>query len=194
MSQQDRREFFRIEERLMLSYRRLASDQEQSNESTSLLLQEFDELSQQIKHSLSRLHYQAPEVSSCIKILDSKINLLAQSLLMKKSPTKALLRRKVNISGGGISFELADKLEEQDLIEIEIILPPEAKPLKVRAKVISTYQNPYKNSGYSFVVSARFHDLNDQIQDAIIRHITQAQTYLLRMKKQQENNAEKYGE
>jgi len=180
-----RREFYRIDEKLLLSYKRLIADEEVEKESdieSMALFDEFSTMSQQIKLSLSRMHYQSPEVSTCFKIMDAKINLLAQSIFFKENKNVDMMRRKVSISGGGISFEASEMIEDGGLLEIEIILPPEVKSLKLKATVVKSFE--LKHGIFTHVVATKFEGVNKLTQDAIVRHIMQAQSHLLRLEKE----------
>ncbi|MFK5892393.1 MAG: PilZ domain-containing protein [Pseudomonadota bacterium] len=182
--QTERREYYRFEESLMMSYL-VEADQQNSeeliaNQYAMNLLDEFSSMSQQIKTSLSRVNNRSPEITSCFKILDSKINLLAQALLYKDKEN-SLIQHKANISAGGISFGVEKKIPVDKILVLELVLPPELNVLKIKAKVIKCSENTTEKHPY--LVSTQFIETNDVTQDIIVRHIMRCQSDQLRTTK-----------
>jgi PilZ domain len=180
-TQAERREYYRFEESLMMSYV-IQSDQQNSeaqaaNQQAMDLLDEFSLMTQQIKTSLSRVSNRSPEITSCFKILDSKINLLAQTFL-NQDKKNSLTQHKANISAGGISFDADEEISVDSILILELVLPPELHVLKIKAKVINCSEN--KTDKQAYLISSKFVETNDVTQDIIVRHIMRCQSDQLR--------------
>lgn len=82
----------------------------------------------------------------------------------------------VNISGGGISFVSPHPFNAGDRLELKIILPPFV-PIHTVVNIIRTSPDPH---GRGVVLATEFVDLGEDEQDRIIRHIIQTQAERLR--------------
>jgi len=179
----DRRDYFRLNENLLMNYRRLDKDSSddfhQSIDDLSML-KEFSSMTQQFRVSLSRINQRLPEVTSCFKLLDAKLNLMAEKLYSQQENAE-LSRQSANISAGGMSFFAHEKLEIDEKIEIKMILSTDLMSLEVLAKVVDCVQ--IENQQSNFQVSVKFIDMSEPTQDLIVKHIMQAQSFLLRKDK-----------
>ncbi len=185
--QTDRRQYYRFDESLMMSYKIITplSDQQNNkeqiiNQQTKYLLNEFSSMTQQIKISLTRVRNPSPEISNCLKILDSKINLLSQIMLFKDKEN-TLKQRKVNISAGGIYFVVDEMISVGTLLALELILSPELNILKIKAKVVMCSES--EDHIHSYLLSAKFIETSDVTRDIIVRHIMYGQSIQLRAEK-----------
>ncbi len=183
-NQSDRREYYRLKESLIMSYVIVGKDDalhsDSANQYAMDLLAEFSSMSQQIKQSVTRMN-RSPDLSNCFKILDAKINLLAQTVLYQDKDND-LKRYTADISAGGMSFLVPEKVEEGSELQLQLVLPPELYVLNIMAKVISCKQSD-SNDG-SYMLSTQFLDTRDTTQDLIVRHIMHSQSDQLRAKKE----------
>jgi len=184
-TENERREYYRFDETLMMNYSIIADSKDNSEESANkqamTLINEFSSMTQQIKLSLGRMNTRSPEITSCFKILDAKINLLAQTVLYQDN-SNSLTRNKANISAGGMSFPVKENIPADTDLMLQLVLPPELNILNVRAKVITCNKNQNENLPYS--VSTKFIETNDVTEDIIVRHIMHRQSDQLRAKKE----------
>jgi len=182
----ERREYYRLDETLMMNYSIIATgtqdnDEELANQQAMTLIHEFSTMTQQIKMSLGRMNNRSPEITSCFKILDAKINLLAQTVLYQDK-SNSLIRNKANISAGGMSFSVNKDIPANTELMLQLVLPPELNIINVRAKVITCNKKESENLPY--IVSTKFIETNDVTEDIIVRHIMHRQSDQLRAKKE----------
>jgi len=184
----ERREYYRFDETLMMSYSIIAAtddnqnNKEQfANKQAKVLINEFSSMTQQIKVSLGRLNNRSPEITSCFKILDAKINLLAQTVLYQDKEN-SLKRHQANISAGGISFAVEKNIPVDTQLLLQLVLPPELNVLHVKARVVTCNEN--KSDDLPYIVSTQFIETNDITEDIIVRHIMHRQSDQLRAKKE----------
>ncbi len=88
----------------------------------------------------------------------------------------------VNISGGGISFVAPQRFNAGDRLTLKVILPP-FTPVHAAAKVIRSSPDP---QGRGFMLAAEFVDLGADEQDHLIRYILQTQAEQLRSRRKEE--------
>ncbi|MFK5985859.1 MAG: PilZ domain-containing protein [Pseudomonadota bacterium] len=185
IKQDDRREYYRFKESLMMSYviaQHSEEDiqQEQTDNQYAMnLLAEFSSMSQHIKLSLGRMS-RSPEASNCFKILDAKINLLAQTVLYQDK-NNDLKRYHADISAGGISFTVDKEVVADTILKLQLVLAPELQVLNIQAKVIACKKNIEKESSYT--ISTQFLHNNEFTEDLIVRHIMHCQSDQLRSKR-----------
>ena len=83
---------------------------------------------------------------------------------------------RVNISGGGISFVSPRPFNAGDRLELKIILPPFV-PIHTVAKITRTAPDPH---GHGVWLATEFVDIDEDDQDRLIRHIIHMQAEQLR--------------
>jgi hypothetical protein len=180
----ERREYYRFDESLMISYSivgKQTSSVDLAQFQAMELLNTFSSMTGQLKMSLSRMQNRSPESSNCFKILDAKINLLAQTVLYQNSDNN-LKARKVTISAGGISFGVDEAIEAGTQLSLQLVLPPELNVLSISANVLKCHKSTDNN--FPYYISTKFYETNDVTEDTIVRHIMRVQSDQLRAKKE----------
>ena len=87
----------------------------------------------------------------------------------------------VNISGGGVSFTSPRQFKAGDRLALKIILPP-FTPTQTVIKIIRSSPDP---PGPGFALATEFVDLNADDQEHLIRHILRTQAERLRARRGQ---------
>jgi hypothetical protein len=177
----EKREFYRIDDEITMEFapvEELPSAESQSLLKTQLpeafralsQLRQFDSESQQLMQLIANKHR---DIAAYLKIQNKKIDLLARTLA---SQLKGNFKQyKVNISGKGLRFIHTEALPEDSLWQLRILLFPDCVGLECIARVISCEA---VEQGYQIVFE--FSDIQQQDQDALIKHITQLQSEQLR--------------
>ena len=159
----------------------MSENAQQAQHQAMELLDQLSSMTGQLKMSLSRIQARSPELSNCFKILDTKINLLAQTVIYQNQENDLKLR-KVNISAGGISFCVDEKITVDTILVVQMVLPPELNVLNLKAKVIKCEES--SDNAFPYYISTKFHNINDVTEDIIVRHIMHGQSDQLRAKKE----------
>ncbi|MCP9473008.1 MAG: PilZ domain-containing protein [Nitrospira sp.] len=187
---EDRREWIRIEDKLLLEYR-LEGEQEK----TSLLHREMvtDEMiAAAVEKPTTELLARSGDLLAQAALIPwiMKVDWLLEVLLKtlaKAHPGCMELARvtTVNISGGGIGFVSPQRFNAGDRLALRVILPP-FTPIQVAAKVIRSSPDP---QGRGFVLAAEFVDLGADEQDHLVRYVLQTQAERLRTRRKDERSA-----
>jgi hypothetical protein len=183
---EDRREWLRIDDNLLLEYRML-------DESAELPAPVSEPVTDEViaaavgKPTAELLAHSGPPLAdSSLTPWMMKVDWLLEVLLKtlaKAHPGCMDIARvtAVNISGGGVSFVSARQFKAGDRLALKIILPP-FTPIQTVVKVIRSLPDP---QGQGVALATEFVDLNADDQEHLIRHILRTQAERLRARRVQ---------
>lgn len=169
------RDFYHIQDELILAWRYLARLQVSSSI-------ELDALSTEIELTLKSLKPYTPEVKKFIDLTCQKISLLESALTSEvlrtvegRNPIDLVRRRvEVSLSSSGIGFFSQESIDEDAVIETVLYLDTVDKELSLEASVLeSRVSADSENPG--FWVRTRFTRKQDQKIDLLIAHVAQRQ-------------------
>ena len=187
----ERRKYFRIEDSIMLKYRVVAVEAQESAQNDAELNRMRIETAraalfgietdfQEMCEPLAREH---PSIVDVLQILNRKINLLERvisSEMLHASPAASDLlnheAQSVNLSGGGMSLRAADALPENARLIIDMVLLPSHDPIRVFGQVV--HCQPGEDE--QFEIGIEFVEVNSQDRERIIRHTLQRQAEQIR--------------
>ncbi|MES9928916.1 MAG: hypothetical protein ABW158_12460, partial [Candidatus Thiodiazotropha sp. 6PDIVS] len=117
-NQDERREFFRIDDSLQVSYRVIpaseipASIEEQLRAGERFtVMTRLQEISQHLSASMHRIEQRDTDIADYLKALDEKVNLLGQSFLTEERELLDRPSQKVNLSAGGLGMDITEQVE-----------------------------------------------------------------------------------
>ncbi|MBV6470475.1 PilZ domain-containing protein [Nitrospirales bacterium NOB] len=181
----ERREWLRIDDRLLLEYRLLDEPPEAMNRYLPPVTD--DTIATAVSKPTHDLLARAGEAFASSPLLPwvSKIDWILETMLKamaKSDPGSVNIARltEVDISAGGLGFHAPREFQSGDLLTLKIILPPFSM-VNTTARVIRV-----TNSGaapMSYHTATQFVDLASDHQEQIIRHILQLQAERLRARK-----------
>ncbi|HOJ44167.1 MAG TPA: PilZ domain-containing protein [Syntrophorhabdaceae bacterium] len=189
MEHRERREFFRIDDRLTLKFRiideeefRYLEDIIRFSPASSFL--DTHELSFLKKIELNEEKNKDP-VYTYLKIIDRKLDLILDMLAERSqedSPYNTI-QTEVNLSASGVRFSSEIPVKKDDLMELIIILPvyPHMR-ISALCRVVRTKINA-KNGYKIYEVSLQFVVINEGNRDVLIRYILAKEREMLRIKK-----------
>lgn len=184
-SSDERREWIRIDDRVILEYRLLTDPAEGptrglpvGNEAiaaviakptSDLLLRSGEQLAE------------SPLLPWIMKV-DWLLEVIVKALAKMQPEGIAIAQvADVTLSGGGIGFLSPRKFAVDDLLKLKIILPP-FTPIHTTARVI---RSALAKDGIQFDIGTEFTELSPDDQEHLIRHIIQAQAEHLRARRKQ---------
>jgi hypothetical protein len=193
-SAEERRRFFRIDDEVNLFYQKMdeklvlepshLSDTILSNCSLSAAL---DMVSQDSTLLLSRLERNQPDVADYLKIIETKIDLIAQAIMLQGGQFKENATRNANLSAAGIAFEVEEQLEPGDFLEIKMLLVHCMAVIVAYGKVVYCKNSLLGDSQYPYLVGVDYVNMKDQDREMLIKHVVKKQLQQLRGKKNPEN-------
>ncbi|MDR4480334.1 MAG: PilZ domain-containing protein [Nitrospira sp.] len=181
----ERREWLRIEDRLLLEYRRADEPAEAMN--AHLPPATEDTIATAVSKPTLDLLVRAGETFAGSPLLPwvSKIDWMLETILkslVKSHPGSVAIARltDVDISAGGLGFDTPRHFESDDLLVVKVILPPFSM-IEATARIIRV--DPAQKGASGFHVATQFVELGGDDQELIIRHILQVQAERLRARK-----------
>lgn len=173
----DRREFFRVEDQLILRYRsvpqeavgHMPAEHHFDNSELFQLLRELRQIDLEHNNVLRALSEQNRELGTYLKSINRKIELVASALAVVDQTQQKQLPQRVAISETGIAFLADTELTPGSYIALELILLPQHTGLALYGEVLANREQTTGNTVVSFV------RLRDSDRQLLARHILQVQ-------------------
>jgi hypothetical protein len=188
---EERRGFFRIDDEINLFYKkidkkRVAEPHHASDNilSSCSLTTALEMVSQDSAMMLYRLEKNLPEVADYLRLIDAKIDLLAQAIMMQGFQFKEIDTRNVNISATGIAFGCEEAFKFDDYLEIKILLVSSMAVIVTYGKVVYCKNSQANDSHYPYIVGVDFIDMKEEDRELLIKYVVKKQLQQIRDKKQ----------
>ncbi|PLX60199.1 hypothetical protein [Sedimenticola selenatireducens] len=132
INQNERRQFFRIDDSLSLSYRQVSSDRlaasieclENEIDSDFTVVSSLAAVSQEMMGTLNKIESSRPEIAAYLKSLDRKIDILGRALMAQTTELLKQPAQAVNLSATGISFQVSEFIQQGSTLELKLLLTP----------------------------------------------------------------------
>ena len=186
LDEEERREYYRIEDRVALEIQRIPGSgtvDEYAHHDTSTL---FDLLSElhvaefESQHLLRQLDDRDRTTNSFLRAMSKRIDLLGQ-VVAQTVLGKLGAPQKVIMSEGGLQFESAQPYPAGCLLSVKMVLMPQASGMMLHAKV--THCEALTLG--TFEVGTEWTDLSDAQRQLLARHILQRQAAQRRLAREQ---------
>jgi len=189
---EDRRRFFRIDDAVNLYYRIVdeqtvlsASNTSDDVLSSCSLVTALDVLGQESRAVMYRIEKKDSEVAEYLKLMDSKINLLAQAVLQQSNDMSESKVCNTNLSASGLAIEVDSEIEKGEFIEVKLFLSSCVSVILLYGKVVYCKKNTQTgSSGYQIGVD--YINLKDDDREILIKHIVKRQMQQIRENKETE--------
>ncbi|WP_150303967.1 PilZ domain-containing protein [Pseudomonas saliphila] len=181
-SNQDKRDFYRIEDQLALDYRVInGPDLADAHFGSSQfqMLSELQVLEQESQHLLRQISERDRSLGGYLKIMNKRIELIARTLVSQATDTPTC-KLSVTLSEGGMSFAAAERLDPETWLALRIVLMPTPLGLVVPARVLRC--DPVPN-GEGWTIGVSFEALSDPERQLLAKHILQKQAQEIRAAK-----------
>ena len=175
----ERRQHFRIDDRIYFDYRILAPGEFCSDIAiTNQLLGEngkkfleaaqyFQNIDIEMAGLTKEMAVENPALAHYLNLINSKIDYLSRQILMNGS----IELRKVNISLGGMAFKTNELVKENTQVKIVIYTKPKMTPIIIDSRVVySQYQG-----AANYRTSVAFNGLTVEQEQLLSQHILLAQ-------------------
>ncbi len=169
----ERREFFRIKDRIGLEVHKLEPSAEPdenvfSGDHLDNLEAEFRRLDQDIKSQLASLADQDRVLTGLIKSLNSKLDTLARIMAFQQNPLQPGDWQDVTLSEGGLAFCASPQAwQTGDRVTVRMTLPPELYQPRAVAQVLDVRTDETGRTR----VHTDFIRIQDSDRQQIARHV-----------------------
>lgn len=192
---QERRNYFRVDDCVLLHYRQV-SDAEMQEGIGQLKQEGFAHegmasmlvaMESRLTGLFSTLRETAPQAAECFELLNNKLNSVIDFLPVFKNPEDKLLNqppRQCNLSASGIAFVNEEMLEQDTKLLLRLVLPPDYTYLSAYARVVRCEPLPKPVEDYRYTVAVEFVFLLERNREALIKKVMQRQSHTLRLRRE----------
>lgn len=185
----DRREFFRINDTVVVNYNIIEKervgvvakriDQSQNHENNNEQAQ-LRAIQTTFSYLLDQINQNDREIGRALRMLDEKINLIAQSLQRQYNPIDPDNLTEANLSGGGIAFMVPEPLDSRNNLELYLQLLPSTTTIHAMATVISCDKVLTAPEDKPYHLRLAFTHMDEQDRNLLVKHTLNRQAEVLR--------------
>lgn len=186
---EERRRFFRVNDTINLHHKLidefdLNKLSHVSNDilSTCSLATALDVLAQDSKNLFTRVERRDPEIAEYLKVLDTKINLIAQAIIIQNENYFEHDTREVVMSATGLAFSNESAIKIGQLLELRILLTSCLAVIVAFARVVRCRDISNTNPKQPFEICVEYINLTVDEQELLIKHVVKKQLQQLRDK------------
>jgi len=186
----ERRRFFRIDDTVNLFYKVVdeqtvltASQLTDDLLSNCSLVTALDVLDQESRLIMYRIEKNEPEIAEYLKLMESKISLLAQAVMRQGNDFTDSNMRNANISASGLAFESDIAVEKGQYLEIKLLLTSCLAVIVIYGKVIYCKEDKLGDISMPYQIGIDYINLKEQDREVLIKHVVKRQMQQIREQK-----------
>ncbi len=186
----DRRRFFRIDDAVNLYYRIVdeqtviaASNMSDDVLSNCSLVTALDVINQQGRLILQRIEKKEPDVYEYLKLLDSKVSLIAQAFLQQNNDYSETQLCETNISASGIALAVDEPIKAGQYVEVKLFLSSCVAVILLYGKVIYCHKSSDPEQKNKYQIGIDYINLKEADREVLIKHIVKRQMQQIRESK-----------
>ena len=179
----DRRRYFRINDKVSLKYRVVqginidAEIVRTAHEQNTLaeMKNAFNCIEAKIMSKMPRIEEVSPLVAEVLGMFDKKLSLMESMILHKEDEANSITETQtVNLSASGMAFESNTPINEDVNLKMELILFPEYQFIPLYARVVDCKKKMDDNL-YRFNIAVDFIGISESDQEVIMQHVLSRQ-------------------
>jgi hypothetical protein len=190
----NRRTFFRIQDRLQISYKRMEPkdvarrvDELYQNELSHFsVATEVMAMRTEVLPLMRQISGHSPDIGNYLNSIDQRLELVARAIAAKDTDLTEQPPRDCNLSASGIAIDLDQPLKCGEFLEISLLLLPSYAGVRAIAEVVECHANQAKDAQAPYQARLSFSHMREKDRDLLIKHIIQRQGEMLR-KRREEN-------
>ena len=179
MKADERRQYFRIEQRVSLELKIISESEISEHPSPTqfdvspnfLLLSQLQEMEAESSHLLRKIAEKDSNISSFLKIVHDKIERIAQAVASTEMKIGNAAIQEVNISEGGLQFRQDHAIEQGAFLSLKLVFPESCIGVLIYAQCCRCDE---MGDG-SFVISAEFVRMPESCRMILARQIFESQ-------------------
>lgn len=187
----DRRAFFRINDRLVMTVVPLSTGEAEqigqaiidATPEAGQLTQQMSSIQKSFNHLVDQIGHTNRDVARALRMLDEKVNLLAQNVQLLHTPLNPESATEVNLSAGGLALMTENPIPSRSAIEVRMQLLPGGLHIRAIAKVIACEQVIESTQGKSFYLRLAFTHMSETDRNILVKHTLNRQAEELRNSK-----------
>lgn len=186
---EEKRRYFRVTDTINLLHKVLdedsldqlshISDDVLGNCSLSAAL---DVLNEEARMMAPRLERRDPEFFEYLKLIDTKIGLIAQALALKDEHFSRHDKHAVSMSGSGLAFANEQPIEAGTLLELRMVLTSCLAVIVVFGRVVQCKDISTVNRQTPYEVCVEYINMKEEDRELLLKHVVKKQLQQLRDK------------
>lgn len=166
---EERREYFRIDDKAIYTVSKLPSDSNLKSLSESnasfLLGSSISRIDMDHQAIFSKIKRSSPDVAIYLDAINQKIQLVSNHLLNSDPEIKTQTPSEINLSASGIAFKSNENLQLEDMVQIKLVLLPELAGVLCIGQVKRIEKSANQNT-----LHIDFTEISEADQELIIKH------------------------
>lgn len=146
---------------------------------------ELELLNQECLLVLGRIERISPDLAEYLKIVEHKINLVAQSIIKESNALAKAPLRHVSLSASGLECESSAQYDKGELLEIELLLPSSLASIICYAHIVYCRENTLEHKKHPFLIGMEFTHIREKDRELIIKHVVKRQMQQIRENKEE---------
>jgi len=193
----DRRSFFRIDDSVRLSLRRVPADElaarldrlEQDLAGNFTVMSSLAAITSQMAIGLRRIENRDPDVAAYLRAIDQKIEVIGRAFIAQEPELMAEAAVPVNLSAGGMCAGVEEPYEAGTPLEIRMLLFPSFTGLMIYGTVVESMvaTDAAPSDRYRHLARIEFTHIREQDRELLIRHLLRRQSDQLRDRHEKED-------
>ncbi len=186
---EEKRRYFRINDTINLLHKIIDENalirlSHVSNDvlSNCSLTAALDVLSQEARLLVPRLERRDPELFEYLKIMDTKINLIAQAISLQNEQFSEHDTREVCLSATGLAFSNEVPIKEGELLELRMFLTSCMAVIVAYGRVVQCKDISQENPQRPFSICVEYVNMKEDDRELLIKHVVKRQLQQLRDK------------
>lgn len=186
---EEKRRYFRVNDTINLLYKVI--DKKNTDAASHVsndvlgncsLTSALDVLTEEARMLSPRLERRDPEMFEYLKIIDTKINLIAQALSIQSGQFSEHDTREVSLSATGLAFSNEKAIAVGELMELRMLLTSCMAVIVAYANVVQCKDISRDSPDRPFAICVEYVNLKEEDQELLIKHVVKKQLQQLRDK------------
>lgn len=182
----ERRRYFRIQDTIELGFRVLSAEEAADPDALLGKGEQLDTVEKELAMLLIQLQAKHPDLSRVFELINRKIDFVHHELEHsgRVDMTREYEARQVDISGCGAAFPVAESLEKDEHLLLQINLPAPYRSVRTVASVISCKPMSSPQGALDKMVRVEFEHIADNDQEILIQYLMKRQVLELKARRE----------
>ena len=194
----DRRNYFRIDDTVRLSVRRVPPEELESRfdqldhdlVGNFTVMSSLAAITAQMTMGLRRIENRDPDLAAYLRAIDQKIEVIGRAFITQEPEFHAEHAVPANLSAGGMCVGVDEAFEPGATLEIRMLLFPSFTGLMIYGTVIDSEpsREDDESQRFNYLTRIEFTHIRESDRELLIRHLLRRQSLQLRAQHEEESS------
>jgi len=187
----ERRNFFRIDDSVSLSYHKIPEDElgervdrvELELEGNFTVMSSIASINQNMAGIMHRIETEEPDIAEYLKAINNKIDIIGRALLSNENDLVEKPAQPVNLSASGLAFYTSESVDIGSILELRLMLMPSFTGIVTFGEVVGC--DSVEDVGeFGYFIRINYMHMRESDRDLLIRHVIKRQGEFLRKRRE----------